>query len=125
MNTVLHLFVLSLVAISSIEGGPALYPLSGDNGHACYAVNGVAKCWGKGSSGELGDGGSSSSNTPVAVSGLTNVESTCNGDSHACFLQSGRIHCTGSNAFGQIGNAQFSDGRWSFLLLYLVLDSQR
>jgi hypothetical protein len=93
-------------------------PLSGNTGHACYAdVTGVAKCWGEGTSGELGNGASTSSNTPVVVSGLTTVTSTCNGDAHACFLQSGRIHCTGSNAFGQIGNAQFTDGRLSFCYL--------
>src|SRR5690606_18874274 len=64
---------------------------------------GEASCWGTGTSGQLGNGGSASSATPVTVSGgnlFTRLEA---GSAHACGIaDSGGIYCWGSNSHGQL-----------------------
>ena len=66
---------------------------------------GSVSCWGTNSGGQLGNGTTNSSTTPVAVSGMTNVVQTVAGSDHACALKSdGTLWCWGSNSSGQVGN---------------------
>ena len=67
--------------------------------------NSTVQCWGLGSSGQLGNGSSTSSSTPVMVSGITTATSVSTGDQHACAtLSSGSIQCWGLGTSGQLGN---------------------
>ncbi len=74
--------------------------------HACAVVNGAAKCWGKNSYGQLGNGSDDyTSNVPVDVTGLdTGVTSIATGANHACAIANGAAWCWGANGYGQLGN---------------------
>ena len=72
-------------------------------------------CWGRNSSGQLGDASSSNSSVPVAVdtsgvlAGKTLTQVT-SGAYYTCALDStGAAYCWGSNANGQLGNGSTTD----------------
>ncbi|MCP4752842.1 MAG: hypothetical protein GY866_18305, partial [Proteobacteria bacterium] len=68
--------------------------------------DGTARCWGYGSAGRLGNNGTSSQTSPVAVSGITNAVQISVGNNHACaVLADGTARCWGDNSYGQIGNS--------------------
>jgi alpha-tubulin suppressor-like RCC1 family protein len=77
---------------------------SGDSFCAVRA-DGTVACWGANSSGQIGDNTTTQRNTPVAVSGLSNVAHLAIGDSHACAaLTSGAVSCWGSNGSSRLGD---------------------
>lgn len=77
--------------------------------HNCAIANGLAYCWGQGTSGQLGNNSTSNSNVPVAVntsgvlSGKT-ITAISAGVSHSCAIADGQVYCWGSNSGGQLGN---------------------
>ena len=81
-----------------------------DNGeqHTCAILdNGVVKCWGSNSNGQLGDGSTTSSPTPVSVSlpAGRNAVALASGDYHNCaILDNGSVMCWGYNSNGQLGD---------------------
>lgn len=75
--------------------------------HTCAVTTvGAVECWGKNSSGQLGDGSTDNSFTPTAVFSLTSgVASIAAGYSHTCALTTaGAVKCWGNNYYGQLGN---------------------
>jgi hypothetical protein len=80
--------------------------------HSCaLSSTGTVKCWGDNRSGELGDGPTSQSSTPVPVKGvggvgtLSNVTQISAGGSHTCALLTDHtVECWGYNGGGQLGN---------------------
>src|SRR3990172_6036786 len=64
--------------------------------------DGTVWAWGENGSGRLGDGTTSSSRTPVQVSGLSEVTAIAGGDSHAVAMKSdGTVWAWGYNYYGQ------------------------
>jgi alpha-tubulin suppressor-like RCC1 family protein len=74
--------------------------------HSCAVTDaGGVRCWGEGVWGKLGNGTSTDSSVPVAVSGLTDAVAVSAGDEHTCAVTaSGTVWCWGFNSSGQLGN---------------------
>jgi alpha-tubulin suppressor-like RCC1 family protein len=81
--------------------------------HTC-ALNstGNAYCWGTNASGHIGNGTTTSSNAPVAVTMPTGVTFTSIGAGfkHTCALTTtGTVYCWGENSSGNLGNGTTTD----------------
>lgn len=79
--------------------------------HSCGLTGaGAAYCWGHGANGRIGDGGSTSRNTPTAVSGGLSFSSLSAGNSTTCGLTgAGAVYCWGSGFYGQLGDGRTVD----------------
>lgn len=87
-------------AIAIAAGG-----ISEGVGHSCAVLaTGQVSCWGSGVRGELGNGGSALSATPVGVAGLADATLVAAGAAHSCAgLADRTVSCWGSNVDGQLG----------------------
>jgi alpha-tubulin suppressor-like RCC1 family protein len=74
--------------------------------HACGVTSdGHVYCWGNNLKGQLGDGTTVSTNTPVRALGLTEAESASAGYEHSCaVLSNGTAECWGANQAGRLGD---------------------
>ncbi|MFZ3266287.1 MAG: choice-of-anchor D domain-containing protein [Terriglobales bacterium] len=91
--------------VSGLSG--AVTAIAADDDHTCaLLVNGTVQCWGANSNGELGNGNTTNSSTPVGVSGLSGpATALAAGSSFTCaLLSNGTVECWGSNYYGQLGN---------------------
>jgi hypothetical protein len=98
---------LSRVPVDVIGLERGARTISAGGSHTCAVTNtGSAKCWGRNLTGQLGNGSTRSSRTPVDVAGLaTGVRAIATGDFHSCALTSrGGMKCWGANREGQLGN---------------------
>lgn len=76
---------------------------SGDY-HACAVDAGSIVCWGGNQFGELGDGTTMDSSTPVEVMNSRGATAVATGERHTCAVINGLAYCWGDNAYGEIGN---------------------
>ncbi|MCA9515378.1 MAG: hypothetical protein KC635_10575, partial [Myxococcales bacterium] len=87
-------------------GVAAVTDLSIDHEHACVSLSdGTARCWGRATDGQLGDGESGEDRLPlVVVSGLGGVLDVATGGRHSCArTATGAPYCWGANDRGQLG----------------------
>ena len=103
-----HLGVLSGVILTQITAG---YYFT-----CALSSTGSVYCWGRNTEGELGNGATTASSTPVAVStsgvlaGITVTQITSDGGYSECALGSnGAAYCWGKNNNGQLGNNTVSN----------------
>ena len=89
-----------------IPGGLVFTDIASGLHVSCGIVSpGAAYCWGSNAVGELGDGTTVDSDSPVAVIGGLSFVSLAAGDAHVCGLtSSGAVYCWGGNASGQLGD---------------------
>ncbi len=94
----------ALVGVTEITSG---------DGYTCALLDDeTVHCWGRNSSGQLGNNTIEQSHTPVEVNGLTGVTLISAGSSHACALLSNQtVRCWGRNSFGQLGNNTIDQSR--------------
>jgi alpha-tubulin suppressor-like RCC1 family protein len=87
--------------------------ISTSSRHTCARLeNGQARCWGLGTSGQLGNGAGATSNRPVTVrtsptesSPLSGITQLATSYEDTCFrTANSRARCTGYNSFGNVGN---------------------
>ncbi len=99
--------------VSAQSRPQALIPLNGiaqvaaGGLHTCALTTaGGVKCWGNNSSGQLGDGSTTNTTTPVDVVGLGSaVTAIAIGNGHTCALSIvGGVKCWGGNGYGQLGD---------------------
>ena len=96
-------FVLVALLLVGVEG--ASIALGGS--HSCALLtDGKVMCWGRNEFGQLGNGTSVDSTTPVEVSGITTAADVALGGAHSCaLLTDGKVMCWGLNSEGQLGDA--------------------
>ncbi|MDB4602745.1 hypothetical protein OAH71_02415 [Euryarchaeota archaeon] len=94
--------------------GSSVTKFSTGQGFGCAIIeNGSVACWGGNSFGQLGDGTTNNSITPVFTesfgSGRTAVEISA-GSTHACaLLDDGNVSCWGRNTNGRLGDGTYTD----------------
>ncbi len=83
----------------------ALQVSAGDFSTCAVMSDHSVQCWGGNSYGELGNGTTTSSSTPVAVTGITTAQTVVVGSSTACALLTDHsVQCWGYNIYGSLGN---------------------
>jgi alpha-tubulin suppressor-like RCC1 family protein len=99
------------VDTSGVLAGKTVTQISAGEDHTCAVTNsGQVACWGKGSSGQLGNADNSDSSVPVAVdtSGVLAgkiVTQISAGTKHTCALTNdSRVACWGAGNYGQLGD---------------------
>jgi alpha-tubulin suppressor-like RCC1 family protein len=104
-----------------VGGGMLFARLYAGTNHTCgLTVTGAAFCWGKNSSGQLGNGSISPfSAVPTAVAGGLSFSNLALGENHTCGITgtgpqptgttgvAGTIYCWGDNEYGQLGLGMF------------------
>ena len=92
------------VTAVGISGAVALNASNGS--HACAVLStGEVKCWGSNSFGQLGNGSTVGSPTPVNVTGISNATAVSGGNQNTCvLLANGSVQCWGANYASQLGN---------------------
>src|SRR5450755_3180689 len=104
------------VDTGGVLAGKTLTQITAGGGFTCALDSiGAAYCWGLNNWGNLGDGSTTSSNTPAAVdaggvlAGKTLTQISVGGE-HACALDSsGAAYCWGINGSGELGDGNTRD----------------
>lgn len=115
------------VTVSGIDGTAAsAVSVSVGDGFACAVLQDASvRCWGRNSSGQLGNGTTTSSNVPIVVltsagTELKAVSSVAAGAKHVCATAdvggAPRVACWGANTAGQLGDGTTKTRMYATLL---------
>jgi hypothetical protein len=97
------------VAVPGLTGTTQIIA-TGGGGYCALLAGGTVKCWGPNNYGQLGDGTTTDSATPVAVSGLSGATGIVSGGSSTCaLLAGGTAKCWGANSDGELGDGTTTD----------------
>lgn len=111
----------STTPVSVVSATGSTSPLTGVTvldshaSHTCAVLaSGGVRCWGRGDSGQNGQGVRAHALAPVAPVGLDGATlravSVATGGSHGCALLSdGKVQCWGANVYGQLGSGDALD----------------
>lgn len=90
----------------AIQNSGVVSSAAGDGASCAVSTDGTVHCAGNNSVGQLGNGTTTNSSTPVAVTGITNASSVATDGRTSCArLSNGTAKCWGANDAGQLGNA--------------------
>jgi alpha-tubulin suppressor-like RCC1 family protein len=93
-----HTFPFQVVGLT---GATAI--AAGDAFSCAVTTDGNVKCWGANAVGQLGNGSTTTSQTPVVATSIAKATSVTLGSQHACALADGKVWCWGANDLGQLG----------------------
>ena len=99
---------------ASLGDGRSAISVSIGSVHTCAILdNGEVSCWGDGSNGRLGDGGTSMNPVPTLTNSLgagRTAVAISSGNQHTCvILDNGAVSCWGGNSYGQLGDGTTTD----------------
>jgi prepilin-type N-terminal cleavage/methylation domain-containing protein len=101
---------VAVVTTGALSGKTMASVYASGNNSCALSIDGLAYCWGYNAQGMLGNGTTTNTNTPVAVttsgvlSGKT-ISSLALGGLDTCALASGQVYCWGYNGFGEVGDS--------------------
>jgi alpha-tubulin suppressor-like RCC1 family protein len=104
---------LTPISTNSLGVGRSAIDISSGFAHTCALLDdGSVVCWGYGSNGRLGHGGTNTKSSPFPVSGISATNPTKQitaGYQHTCALMvNGTVQCWGNNAYGELGRVSTS-----------------
>jgi hypothetical protein len=93
-------------AVPGLTGVTQVAIADGGSGFTCARITGgTVRCWGANNLGQLGNGDTITTNSPVPVANLASVSQVSTGDEFACaLLNDGSVDCWGDNIVGELGN---------------------
>jgi alpha-tubulin suppressor-like RCC1 family protein len=96
----------SPVVVTGLPSGQSVVSLSAGEGHTCATLSdGTAWCWGRNTSGQLGNGSTVNKIVPTQVVGMTTATQISAGTEHTCaVLANGTVQCWGYGVHGALGN---------------------
>lgn len=93
-----------------VTGVTSATHLAAGGHHACVVLAvGAVRCWGLGDQGQLGNGATRRSSSPVNATGITGATHVSAGAAFSCASVGGALRCWGGNEGGQLGNSTRAD----------------